>query len=610
MSKIQPRLSKIRRDNVFHLEPKSFDEEISLSEKSIDSLRINKARCCCIVLDKEGKSCCCGLPAKQHNEDVIRTKHTLNTWSLDTCVEEYGLTDAYGDVEFVDNGDNIAKYIRVHYKTKMNKMLKVLFDCWKLNEPKLLISVTGGAQKFNLNSKLQECFRKGLVKAAGSTDAWISTGGLNVGVMKHVGEAVGENPNDKIVVLGIATWTMVFDNNKLINYGPNQDEVAHYSLSRSIPPGIKKQFLDPNHTHFVLVDNAKHTYGGEIEFRAHLESAIANRNPKESIPIVQLVLEGGPGTLDTVANAIKEKVPCVFVDGSGKCADLFAFALKYIQERGKNSRRERIDENLKRKLFEEIRNIWKDKNHQELLDTMIAILDESNDHLLSVFDINKSDDIDIAILTSLLKAKKENYKSQLKLALKWNRVDIARDYIFKENIVIDVETMNEIMYEALVNDRVEFVRLILEHGFNLKCFLTWRRLLKLYNDMLPSSRLFSSFLVKIHKEKNLFDFKDIGKAIEKLVNYLYKSQFTHVDFSYIMVQDTLENTDEFGKAKDGVIQREYSVIGPHCGIDINEKCDVPDHELFILLILNTKAEMAKIFWERGHVSILNKILFI
>jgi hypothetical protein len=33
-----------------------------------------------------------------------------------------------------------------------------------------------------------------LVKAALSTQAWISTGGSNAGVMKHVGEAIKDTP--------------------------------------------------------------------------------------------------------------------------------------------------------------------------------------------------------------------------------------------------------------------------------------------------------------------------------------------------------------------------------------------------------------------------------
>lgn len=51
----------------------------------------------------------------------------------------------------------------------MDQMTQVLFNCWKLQKPKLLISVTGGAQNFGLKSKLKDVFRKGLVKAAQST---------------------------------------------------------------------------------------------------------------------------------------------------------------------------------------------------------------------------------------------------------------------------------------------------------------------------------------------------------------------------------------------------------------------------------------------------------
>ena len=52
-----------------------------------------------------------------------------------------------------------------------------------------------------------------------------------------------------------------------------------------------KQPLDPNHSHFILVDNARIGFGGEIGFRAVLESAISSVTPEDKIPIVVLVLE-------------------------------------------------------------------------------------------------------------------------------------------------------------------------------------------------------------------------------------------------------------------------------------------------------------------------------
>jgi hypothetical protein len=63
-------------------------------------------------------------------------------------------------------------------------------------------------------------------------DAWISTGGTNAGVMKHVGEAVAKQRHyetaggqeKKIVVLGIANWCSSKTSNSrlcLINFDEN-----------------------------------------------------------------------------------------------------------------------------------------------------------------------------------------------------------------------------------------------------------------------------------------------------------------------------------------------------------------------------------------------------
>jgi transient receptor potential cation channel subfamily M protein 2 len=107
----------------------------------------------------------------------------------------------------------------VGQNTNDDQMLNVLFSCWKLTKPKLLISVTGGAKNFSLKPKLRDGFRKGLVKAVQSTNAWISTGGTNEGVMKHVGEAIYSaplSPTEKFVVLGIANWCTIKSNRFLI----------------------------------------------------------------------------------------------------------------------------------------------------------------------------------------------------------------------------------------------------------------------------------------------------------------------------------------------------------------------------------------------------------
>ncbi|GFN97021.1 transient receptor potential cation channel subfamily m-like protein, partial [Plakobranchus ocellatus] len=50
---------------------------------------------------------------------------------------------------------------------------------WGLDLPKLLITVHGGILNFDLQPKLKRVFRKGLLKAARTTGAWIVTNGTN-----------------------------------------------------------------------------------------------------------------------------------------------------------------------------------------------------------------------------------------------------------------------------------------------------------------------------------------------------------------------------------------------------------------------------------------------
>lgn len=73
------------------------------------------------------------------------------------------------------------QYVRVSYDTKPDLLLHLMTKEWQLDLPKLLISVHGGLQNFELQPKLKQVFGKGLIKAAMTTGAWIFTGGVNTG---------------------------------------------------------------------------------------------------------------------------------------------------------------------------------------------------------------------------------------------------------------------------------------------------------------------------------------------------------------------------------------------------------------------------------------------
>lgn len=75
--------------------------------------------------------------------------------------------------------------------------------------------------------------------------------------------------------------------------------------------------LEPNHTNFILVDNCQlNKYGGEIQFRTQLEDHISDHYGLEGnkIPIIVLVLGGGPNTFKTCLESVKQGAPCVFIE--------------------------------------------------------------------------------------------------------------------------------------------------------------------------------------------------------------------------------------------------------------------------------------------------------
>uniref|UniRef100_A0A8R1IB62 TRPM-like domain-containing protein n=1 Tax=Caenorhabditis japonica TaxID=281687 RepID=A0A8R1IB62_CAEJA len=88
------------------------------------------------------------------------------------------------------------------------------------------------------------------------------------------------------------------------------------------------------------------------------------------------------------------------------------------------------------------------------------------------------------------------------------------------------------MMEALIHDRVDFVRLLLEQGINMQKFLTISRLDELYNtDKGPPNTLF--YIVKdVVRVRPGYRFKlpDIGLVIEKLMGNSYKCFYTSSEF--------------------------------------------------------------------------------
>ncbi|XP_067839182.1 transient receptor potential cation channel subfamily M member 6 isoform X2 [Heptranchias perlo] len=486
--------------------------------------------------------CCCGRLVGDHpglDNKLPVYLSACDDEEEEWCVENHtkaSPTDAFGTIDFQDGAYSYrAKYIRVSYDTELHQLLHLMLKEWLMELPKLLISVHGGSQNFELPPKVKQIFGKGLIKAAETTGAWIVTEGINTGTSRHVGDAVRDHTSPylrKICIVGITPWGVVENHRDLIG----QDVVCPYQMLGN--PLSKLTSLNSKHSHFILVDDGTvGKYGNEMKLRRKLEKYIAlqkiHTRMGQGVPVVGLVIEGGPNVILTVWEYVRDAppVPVIVCEGTGRAADLLAFTHKHTADGGK------LYPGLEDELILMIQKIFNFGQKQS--DHLFKILMECMEHResITIFDADSEEqpDIDLAILTALLKGTNISASDQLSLALAWDRVDIAKKNILVYGQHWKVGSLEQAMLDALVMDRVDFVKLLIENGVSMHRFLTISRLEELYNTKQGPANLLLHHLVRDMKQSNLppgykVTLIDIGLVMEYLVGGAYRSSYTRKSF--------------------------------------------------------------------------------
>ncbi|XP_023193351.1 transient receptor potential cation channel subfamily M member 2 isoform X1 [Xiphophorus maculatus] len=473
---------------------------------------ISKKECSFFQRDPRKEQLCrCGYSKTDHTDEAIKPEDfTGETWDKGKHIHK-APTDAFGDISFGGLGQKTSKYVRVSADTEAEVLYELLTQQWRLLPPNLLISVTGGANNFYLKPHLQKTFRRGLIKVAQTTGAWILTGGTHSGVMMHVGQAVREYAlsntiQGQVVAIGVATWGVIHNRDKLVH--EEGCFPANYVIDTQGQGALA--CLDNNHSHFLLVDDGTNgRYLVETELRAKLEKHISCRNlgnkvSSMTIPVVCVALDGGPGTLDTLYKAMLSGTPCIILEGSGRIADVIA------QVFGKPVSQITITL-IRQQMMESFGQEYEKFEEHEIIEFTKKIQDIIGmSHLLTIFKASEDDqggvDLDVAILKALLKASKtdesrggESWKRQLELAITWNRVDLAKTEIFTEQSMWKSNDLHWAMTLALVGNKPEFVSLLLENGLCLRDFLKDDNTLCELYKQLPNC----FFLDKLAKRVNL-----------------------------------------------------------------------------------------------------------
>uniref|UniRef100_A0A672Z5S4 Transient receptor potential cation channel, subfamily M, member 3 n=1 Tax=Sphaeramia orbicularis TaxID=375764 RepID=A0A672Z5S4_9TELE len=619
-----------------------------------------------MVKDDGNMKCCCGrligqhvglppgIPSSQNDkaERLAKNDSLSEKWSISKHTQ-LSPTDAFGTIEFQGGGhSNKAMYVRVSYDTKPDLLLHLMTKEWQLDLPKLLISVHGGLQNFELQPKLKQVFGKGLIKAAMTTGAWIFTGGVNTGVIRHVGDALKDHASKsrgKICTIGIAPWGIVENQEDLVG----KDVVRPYQTMSN--PMSKLTVLNSLHSHFILADNGTTgKYGAEVKLRRQLEKHISlqkiNTRIGQGVPVVALIVEGGPNVISIVLEYLRDTppVPVVVCDGSGRASDILAFGHKYSEEGGI------INESLRDQLLVTIQKTFTYSRTQAQHLFIILMECMKKKELITVFRMGSEghQDIDLAILTALLKGANASAPDQLSLALAWNRVDIARSQIFiygqqwpvrnicsanyidkQENRSVEpgvarmkgsVGSLEQAMLDALVLDRVDFVKLLIENGVSMHRFLTLSRLEELYNTRHgPSNTLYH--LVRDVKKGNLppdyrISLIDIGLVIEYLMGGAYRCNYTRKRFRTLYHNlfgpKRPKALKLLGMEDDIPIRRGRQKTTRKREEEVDIDLDDPEinhfpfpfHELMVWAVLMKRQKMALFFWQHGEEAMAKALV--
>ncbi|KAM9422687.1 transient receptor potential cation channel subfamily M member 5 [Salvelinus alpinus] len=518
-----------------------------------------------------------------------------------------------GDIDFTGTSRTRGKFVRVHSSTDPVLIYQMLTEQWGLAPPHLVVALVGGDELAQMKPWLRDTVRKGLVKAAQSTGAWILTNGLRFGITKHLGQAVRDHSlastssKVKVVAIGIAPWNMIHHRDALLAAKPDQPAVVE---PQDLPHGAVYS-LDCNHSHFVLVEEDPQRPGATSDMRVKLLKHISLQRTgyggagSFEIPVLCLLVHGEPRILQRMYRGIGKAMPWLILAGSGGVADI----LVTLMNRGCWDM-----DSVQELLLDTFPSVHHSTDITNWTKLIQKILD--NGHLLTVHDPEQeSSELDTVILKALVKACKsqsqeaQDFLDELKLAVAWNRVDIAKSHIFNGDVEWTAGDLEEVMMDALVNDKPDFVRLFVDNGVCLGEFLTYGRLQELYCSVSEKS-LLHLLLMKKHQEKQLLlkatrtpgpphDHHKAEPGDRKARFTLHEVSKVLKDFLHDSCKGFYQKlpTEKTGKKAGRLFNNQKSLA------ELEERCEHPWRDLFLWAVLQNRQQMANYFWAMGPEAV-------
>uniref|UniRef100_A0A3Q2W7P7 Uncharacterized protein n=1 Tax=Haplochromis burtoni TaxID=8153 RepID=A0A3Q2W7P7_HAPBU len=501
-----------------------------------------------------GALCQCGAARNDHASVALGDYFStaiVNHWESVQHSSEQP-TDAFGEVQFAGASKRHSHFLRLSWSTEPFFVYNILTTHWGLPPPNLVVSVVGGNSRTQIKTWVREILRQGLVKALGRC--------VGQAVRDHAAAASSVSLN-KVVALGIAPWGVVEKREQLVN--PQGSFPARYYVQNISQDSCS---LDNNYQAFLLVDDGSvGRRGGEMGFRARLEEYISHQRTgilgerwhykiKYYFKNYNTYFDSG-GLADFLSDVLENlsSAPAVPSSGEGNSEAGPSVDLK-----------DRVAERFKKHFPLEVQT---DKLVEQVSAEAFTLQDKQR---------------------ALVEANP--YSDELKLAVTWNRVDIAKSELFNGDIQWKYEDLEDSMTDALINDKPQFVRLFTENGLNIVDYLTYGKLESLYRSV-PDGTLLYQLLQHCLEER-------LGNMVSGVLKHLmgdacqpfyYKALGLQYFYSFFYSS-----------------QRATKVL--HGGSKYHQqRCPHPWASLFLWAVLQNRSQMALFFWEMAGEAVLSAL---
>ncbi|THD27935.1 Transient receptor potential cation channel subfamily M member 2 [Fasciola hepatica] len=475
-------------------------------------------------------------------------------------------TDTFGEIEFPSN-TYVSEYVRISENSELENLTRLIQMVWSVPKPQLVLSFYGDEVQSSVS---KESLRKLIWKSSDSTLTWILTDGLQRGISPVISSAIKEYieayGSGLVEVIGVVPWRKICGTSGLTSK-PNFlgcYPAAYSNAKEHLGP---HEPLDDSVTHYLFVDTKnKPCVERTLLFRTKFEKFLRTQaellddvdEPQDmnrtKVQMCGILSGGDEATLTAIHSSVQDGMPFVLLKNTGGLADILIDCINDTEVGERNRRKKALTEGSQENesfhlspanIHQTVVSYWDSLERPEIVILMIQDLLQ-NVEMLCICD-SEEDELDYLVLLLLIGPAQEtldqetelNY-SKLEITVALNRSDVARDKVFLPGLKWNDEKLGIYMTTFLLNDNVPFIKLFLEKGFNLKNYLTYATLERLYTYSVhaqTSKKGLENVIKQFMKLPEKISLLLIGKVLTLLLGSHYYPIYLDTQFTKTAEED-------------------------------------------------------------------------